>query len=344
MEDLDLRNLKKDELREVAEQRGQELRNLENAYRMLEDDSNRLRKDNNEILDQIDSLRTHFKNAELWEMFPQYEIGRRFIYVLKLNDDEAGVNKYYVGQTSDLRQRLASHFLGKSDEGYSAAKWSKIYAPKYVFRIYEFQRDQEEWLDIDYWESKITIELMQKYDYRNVRGGKFVSVDEGKLVHYLCKESNINEFNYSPESIGITEDVREKFKYQKYDLETIKEFLTEEDEHFYGYNSFISSNCQYFVMAFVDDENSDGLIICRKKRDSLKSLISVVNDTLSNRLKLNRKNYSTESFKRAVMLRMINEPVDEIERVRLIMNDRHLRHVYFDNDTWSEFKLSERFD
>lgn len=80
------------------------------------------------------------------------------VYILELNN-----NKYYVGKTNNLENRLNKH---KNNTG---CWWTKKYGFKAVYKIY-YDCD-------DYDEDKYTIMMMNKYGLDNVRGGSFTQKD-----------------------------------------------------------------------------------------------------------------------------------------------------------------------
>ena len=75
-----------------------------------------------------------------------------YIYVLKLKND-----KYYIGKTSNRKQRMDNHFSGKG------CKWTQEHKPKKIIEMNK-EKDQKD-------ENNKTIEYMRKYGWRNVRGG-----------------------------------------------------------------------------------------------------------------------------------------------------------------------------
>ena len=79
------------------------------------------------------------------------------IYVLKLEK-----NKYYIGKSDVLRERLKSHFYSNGSE------WTKLYRP---IRVIETIKDVD-----DSVENSITKEYMCRYGLENVRGGAYCSV------------------------------------------------------------------------------------------------------------------------------------------------------------------------
>jgi predicted GIY-YIG superfamily endonuclease len=73
------------------------------------------------------------------------------VYILELKDD-----KYYVGLTSDMSHRYKSHCRGRG------SSWTKEHSPIKIISIEEGDK---------YLERKITLEMMKKYGWENVRGG-----------------------------------------------------------------------------------------------------------------------------------------------------------------------------
>ena len=76
------------------------------------------------------------------------------VYVLKLKQ-----GKYYVGYTDDLDVRLANHKLG------FGSKWTQTYRLERVFKLYSNMTVKDE--------DRITLEMMKKFGYENVRGGSW---------------------------------------------------------------------------------------------------------------------------------------------------------------------------
>lgn len=79
------------------------------------------------------------------------------IYVLKLEDE-----RYYVGKTNRTFQRFNQHATGQG------AKWTKKYPVVDLHAFHPNMRDQDE--------NKVTIQMMQKYGVKNVRGGSWTKV------------------------------------------------------------------------------------------------------------------------------------------------------------------------
>ena len=80
------------------------------------------------------------------------------IYVLLLQE-----NKIYVGYSErSLGERLIEHF------NYKGSKWTTIYHPLQVLQVQPGGREQE---------NEMTLRLMNKYGWWNVRGGNWCQVD-----------------------------------------------------------------------------------------------------------------------------------------------------------------------
>jgi predicted GIY-YIG superfamily endonuclease len=78
------------------------------------------------------------------------------LYILKLKDD-----KYYIGITLNLNQRLAQHFSGEGSQ------FTKKYKPLEVLKVIYNNDINEEY------ENNLTLEYMEKYGWENVRGGYY---------------------------------------------------------------------------------------------------------------------------------------------------------------------------
>ena len=101
------------------------------------------------------------------------------IYVLRLTS-----NKYYVGKTHDIIQRIEDHIAKLGSE------WTKKYPPIDLIHIYE---DCD-----DYDEDKYTLKAMAEHGIDNVRGGSFVqmilSPEEKETILKMINNSNNNCF------------------------------------------------------------------------------------------------------------------------------------------------------
>ncbi len=61
------------------------------------------------------------------------------VYILK----SIATNKYYIGQTHDLKTRLIRHNAGKNKSTKYAAPWACVYREEYDTRSEAFAREQQ---------------------------------------------------------------------------------------------------------------------------------------------------------------------------------------------------------
>jgi hypothetical protein len=99
-----------------------------------------------------------------------------YIYTLQLEQ-----GKYYIGKTNNPKFRLESHF------GSNGSEWTKKYKP---LKVLELKPNCD-----DYDEDKITIQYMDKYGIKNVRGGSFVLVKLEKSTIDTLKKMNNGTHN-----------------------------------------------------------------------------------------------------------------------------------------------------
>jgi predicted GIY-YIG superfamily endonuclease len=64
--------------------------------------------------------------------------------------------KYYVGTSAQLNQRLSSHWEG------NGSRWTKIHKPIKIYSVCLGNRNTER---------RVTLEIMAKFGWKNVRGG-----------------------------------------------------------------------------------------------------------------------------------------------------------------------------
>lgn len=79
------------------------------------------------------------------------------IYILKLEE-----NKYYVGRTKNINNRVLEHFTNNGSE------WTKKYKPVEIINEYKGDNFDEE---------KHTLLTMEKYGINNVRGGSYCKIE-----------------------------------------------------------------------------------------------------------------------------------------------------------------------
>lgn len=85
-----------------------------------------------------------------------------FLYVLRLQSD-----KYYVGQSRNLADRIKKHFEGKG------SAWTRLHAPLELVKAVEL--DTTSWVTATEIETCLTLDLMKIYGTDNVRGGAYTA-------------------------------------------------------------------------------------------------------------------------------------------------------------------------
>jgi len=107
------------------------------------------------------------------ENISNLDITRNYIYVLQLVED-----RYYVGRTTNILNRIEQHFTGCG-----AAIYTKKYKPIKVIEIVEELSKADE--------KNKTIEIMNKYGWEKVRGAQWCSLEIKKPNYnkkYIKKE------------------------------------------------------------------------------------------------------------------------------------------------------------
>ena len=87
-----------------------------------------------------------------------FEENKKYVYILECED-----NKYYVGYTTNIFNRMKSHF---SSNG--GSKWTKKYKPIRIIDVSEGDLEDEE---------ITTYVIMLRYGWKNVRGSYWSSVE-----------------------------------------------------------------------------------------------------------------------------------------------------------------------
>ena len=106
-----------------------------------------------------------------------FESCRIGLYILELEND-----KYYVGITRNgLENRITQHFTG------DGAKWTRKHHPVSIHDYYMFDVD----FDIEFLENTITLKLMNKKGWENVRGGSWCMVDMSRPPAKLLEKYNV---------------------------------------------------------------------------------------------------------------------------------------------------------
>ena len=107
------------------------------------------------------------------ENISNIDITRNYIYVLKLVD-----NRYYVGRTGNILQRIEEHFTG------CGSLYTMSYKPIKVIEVMEEITNGDE--------RNKTLEIMEKYGWENVRGAGWCSL-KIKKPKINKKQTNISK-------------------------------------------------------------------------------------------------------------------------------------------------------
>lgn len=103
------------------------------------------------------------------------------IYVLRLEN-----NKYYVGQTKNIKQRFEQHLKGKL-----SSEWTQLHKPicihKHKRTPFFNTKDAMEF------ENLTTIWCMKRFGWKNFRGGDFCTLNENKLRLLLALNSDLDK-------------------------------------------------------------------------------------------------------------------------------------------------------
>ena len=124
-----------------------------------------------EISNSIEMIQKIKNNCDLLLSFPD---GLEYVYILELEND-----KYYVGYTENFDSRMISHFGG------NGSKWTKIHRPLNILEVSRGGKNDED---------KKTIDMMIKYGYQNVRGGRYCKCEmlkEPILVSKTIRERSL---------------------------------------------------------------------------------------------------------------------------------------------------------
>tara|TARA_B100001059_G_C17549671_1_gene434626 strand:+ start:132 stop:575 length:444 start_codon:yes stop_codon:yes gene_type:complete len=101
-----------------------------------------------------------------------------YLYVLKLQN-----SKLYVGQSIDPEKRIKAHFKGKG------SAWTKLFPPTEIIK--QWDSTFTDWKQAEVEENRITLTLMQKFGWKNVRGGYWSNTDENATFKGLKKHISL---------------------------------------------------------------------------------------------------------------------------------------------------------
>lgn len=94
------------------------------------------------------------------------------LYALKLEHE-----KYYIGRAYDVLRRYQGHVAG------TGSQWTSLHPPIDLIESKRIESSLKHKPDLA--ESKLTIEYMARYGWRNVRGGDFTVVDDAVIERKL---------------------------------------------------------------------------------------------------------------------------------------------------------------
>jgi len=124
-----------------------------------------------EISNSMEMIQKIKNNCDLLLSFPD---GLEYVYTLELEN-----NKYYVGYTENFDSRMISHFGG------NGSKWTKLHPPISILEVSRGDKNDED---------KKTIQMMIKYGYQNVRGGKYCKctmIKEPIIISRIIRERSL---------------------------------------------------------------------------------------------------------------------------------------------------------
>lgn len=99
-----------------------------------------------------------------------------YVYILELEND-----KFYVGRTSCLKQRLADHVKGVG------SVWTQLHKPQKVLKVFETRNP--------FFEDMIVLSFMKRYGRENVRGGSFSMMEFGNNMNLMISTLMRNAFD-----------------------------------------------------------------------------------------------------------------------------------------------------
>ena len=104
---------------------------------------------------------------------------RKYLYVLLCENDH-----YYIGQTDDLVRRFRQH----TEQGDEGSVWTSNHKPIKILQYWKIEHYSQE--DAINFENRLTLEYINEYGYKKVRGGIYISFDEN---HHLGLLKRYNE-------------------------------------------------------------------------------------------------------------------------------------------------------
>ncbi|MDP9078794.1 MAG: GIY-YIG nuclease family protein [Bacteroidota bacterium] len=110
------------------------------------------------------------------------------LYLLELEND-----KYYVGQTDNPGFRFSEHLSGKG------AKWTRLHKPLHILLTKELSVDSPGEAMLH--ENWMTLQQMERFGWKNVRGGDYTIVESYRLQERL---EHIYDFEHNKIKYYVT--------------------------------------------------------------------------------------------------------------------------------------------
>jgi predicted GIY-YIG superfamily endonuclease len=111
----------------------------------------------------------------------------KYLYAIKCEGD-----KYYIGQTNDLVRRLRQH----KEQGKEGAIWTSMHKALDFVETWTIENYSKD--DALVFENKMTLLYINKYGWKNVRGGMYVMSDEEEHFRILNKFNNLIDGDFIP--------------------------------------------------------------------------------------------------------------------------------------------------
>lgn len=151
-----------------------------------------------DLLDKLEADRQRVSDLSAWGFLETRAAGHHYVYELRLEN-----GYYYVGETSNLHERLSSHFAGYNEQGLKSAYWTSKHHPVAIIGLIEFDEQTTPTATIREKETLETLRLMRLYGYEKVRGGCFTAENADQLAYFLNQSDRQTEFHYTPDEIGL---------------------------------------------------------------------------------------------------------------------------------------------
>lgn len=176
------------------------------------------------------------------------DITKSYIYVLELVEE-----RYYVGRTCNFIQRMEEHFTGEG------SIYTKKYKPIKIIEVIEEKTKYDE--------RDKTLEYMDMYDWKKVRGYAWCSIELTKKP----KITNIDKICIEKEHNYENKEVRNLYENEKKDIIEIGNILNKTPGSIaYILEKMKIVDRRQLCRGYMDYVFSDLYKICKKKRDIIR--------------------------------------------------------------------------